>query len=75
MSDPAIEAAERACPLTRNHHRDECARQGRVDAAREALKPIREAYKLWGHPESAEAFAIMAELSELIFTTEELANG
>jgi len=74
MSDPAIEAARRACPL-RHEHSDQCAFPDRVEAAREALKPIREAYKLWGRPESAEAYAIMAELSELIFTTEELANG
>ena len=67
MSDPAIEAAQRAFWAPGESH--EIAA---VAAASEALRPIREVYKLWGHPESAEAFAIMAELSELIFTTEEL---
>lgn len=74
MSDPAIEAAQRAWESEGWGSGNLQLAEGSLAtaAAREALKPIREAYKLWGRPESAEAFAIMAELSELIFATEEL---
>lgn len=67
MTDPAVEAAERAC--TKHGFGD-------ISSAREALKPIRE----WFETAMAEAIAedlfeqmdLLDSLAPLIFTTEEL---
>lgn len=78
MSDPAVEAAQRA----------EDENTGRIppfgwddalDGAIQALKPIREKHREWADaleqsptPAAAIALAVLADLAPLIFTTEEL---
>lgn len=72
MSDPAVEAAGRAC--TKHGFGD-------IKSAREALKPIQERHAHWVAeleksplPATAGAIAlvVLADLAPLIFTTEEL---
>lgn len=73
MSDPAIEAAQRAWGDRRG---SKTAWKVGIAAAREALKPIRE----WFETAMAEAIAedlfeqmdLLDSLAPLIFTTEEL---
>lgn len=74
MSDPAIEAAQRALVATRGHGNSTICE---IAAAREALKPIREL-----HTPKAALFAGVAcaecrnewpcDTAKLIYTTEEL---
>lgn len=78
MSDPAIEAAQRAWDTTAELTTD---LQYTVNpyavakaAAREALRPIRELYEEQSgdSDESAELWVFLNKLAPLIFTTEEL---
>lgn len=66
MTDPAVEAAERALSRTTDGMNQASRRRVAETAAREALKPIREWYE-----DSDRGFS---ELPALIFTSEELAR-
>ncbi|SKY04445.1 Uncharacterised protein [Mycobacteroides abscessus subsp. massiliense] len=78
MTDPAVEAARRAwvasgrVPLPTQQDL-----RGRISAAREALKPIREWFEVGWADYSKSAFGnpqldLLRELAPLIFATEEL---
>ena len=81
MSDPAVEAAirvRRGHPLClSDHHADSCL----TDAAREALKPIRELHKPHrdpptGIPLCAHDHAFWpCETARLVYSSEELDRG
>lgn len=74
MSDPAVEAAQRAmgkCHSYPTPNRDLIA------AAREALAPIRKMHDDWKASYGflpTEALQILDDLAELIYATEELEN-
>ncbi|WP_457214023.1 hypothetical protein [Mycobacteroides abscessus] len=78
MTDPAVEAAERAVRL---HYPPRITEPStcEIDSAREALKPIRATHERWEKifggsrgdvPEMIQV--LLGELTPLIFTTEEL---
>ncbi|AHN84108.1 hypothetical protein GJ25_gp097 [Mycobacterium phage Hawkeye] len=74
MSDPAVEAAQRA--LT-NIGYGRSGHVQRVAAAREALKPIRELHEAWSRHEkdlSADAIQLLDDFAKLIYSTEELSD-
>lgn len=71
MSDPAVEASQRACSAYDIDHPRRCLET----AAREALKPIRELYNEWNAapflPPQA-GWQLLEALAPLIFSTEEV---
>jgi hypothetical protein len=80
MTDPAVEAAQRVRdkhPYCLNdHHADSCL----TDAAREALKPIREVYEHFDEYSRgpgdyrAGVRTVLDQLAPLIYSTEELST-
>ena len=75
MTDPAVEAAQRACSCAGTVHSSRCL----AAAAREALKPIQAKYKeldgLFGDSPTNVAIGVrrvLQDLAPLIYTTEEL---
>lgn len=76
MSDPAIEAAHCAWDADNpdNPFPGRVTRYGYINAAREALKPIRELVENWDVCHEAQEMALLAALKPLIYATEELAR-
>lgn len=76
MTDPAVEVAKKLLPVTAlDNPAIVSAREALVDAAREALKPIRDVVEEWGlitNPWDTDLMDLLEELKPLVYSSDEL---